>query len=86
MNRYFLLIATMQLWPAIAPVNPWSTWGPLIVIVVISAARELNDDVKRGKADDAYNAVLKELRKYATKKFKGSLQSDGVSAANSAAF
>ena len=37
-------------------------------------------------ADDAYNAVLKELRKYATKKFKGSLQSDGVSAANSAAF
>lgn len=37
-------------------------------------------------ADDAYKACINELRKYSTKKFKGSLQSDGVSAANSAAF
>lgn len=37
-------------------------------------------------ADDAYMACLKELRKYATRKGKGSLMSDGVSAANSAAF
>ena len=37
-------------------------------------------------ADDAYYAALKELRKYATRKGKGSLMSDGVSAANSAAF
>jgi len=37
-------------------------------------------------ADDAYKVVLSELRKYATKPGKGSLMSDGVSAANSAAF
>ena len=37
-------------------------------------------------ADDAYTALLRELRKYATAKGKGSLMSDGVSAANSAAF
>lgn len=37
-------------------------------------------------ADDAYLAALKQLRKYSTRKGKGSLQSDGVSAANSAAF
>jgi hypothetical protein len=39
-------------------------------------------------ADDAYYAVIKELRKYATiyGGKKGALNSDGVSAANSAAF
>ena len=37
-------------------------------------------------ADDSYTAVLRELRKCATRKGKGSLMSDGVSAANSAAF
>jgi len=37
-------------------------------------------------ADDAYKLCLRELRKYATAKGKGALQSDGVSAANMAAF
>ena len=37
-------------------------------------------------ADGAYYAAITELRKYATRKGKGSLMSDGVSAANSAAF
>ena len=37
-------------------------------------------------ADGAYEAGINQLRKYATKKGKGSLMSDGVSAANSAAF
>jgi hypothetical protein len=37
-------------------------------------------------ADDAYTATIKELRKYATRKGKGALISDGVSAANTAAF
>ena len=37
-------------------------------------------------ADDAYKALIRELRKYSTRKGKGSLMSDGVSAANSAAF
>ena len=38
------------------------------------------------RADDAYKTVLNTLRSKATKAYKGSLQSDGVSAANSAAF
>ena len=36
--------------------------------------------------EDAYKACIGELRRVATKKGKGSLMSDGVSAANSAAF
>ena len=37
-------------------------------------------------ADSAYESALKYLRKYATRKGKGVMMSDGVSAANSAAF
>jgi len=38
------------------------------------------------RADDAYKTALSVLRGKSTKSAKGSLQSDGVSAANSAAF
>ena len=37
-------------------------------------------------ADSAYDSAIDTLRKFATRKGKGSLMSDGVSAANSAAF
>mmetsp|Transcript_26760 Transcript_26760/g.66189 ORF Transcript_26760/g.66189 Transcript_26760/m.66189 type:complete len:199 (+) Transcript_26760:16-612(+) len=37
-------------------------------------------------AEDAYKAVIRELRKASSSKGKGALMSDGVSAANSAAF
>lgn len=39
MNRYFLLIACLQLVRSITPVHPASTWGPLIFIFAISGAR-----------------------------------------------
>ena len=41
---------------------------------------------KGAAIESSYTAVLNVVRKYATKAFKGSLISDGVSAANSAAF
>ena len=41
---------------------------------------------KGASIESSYTAVLNVVRKYATKAFKGSLISDGVSAANSAAF
>jgi hypothetical protein len=37
-------------------------------------------------ADSSYDSALKQVRKYATRKGKGALMSDGVSAANGAAF
>ena len=37
-------------------------------------------------ADSAYDTALKKVRFYATRKGKGALMSDGVSAASSAAF
>ncbi|SPQ94422.1 unnamed protein product (mitochondrion) [Plasmodiophora brassicae] len=54
-NRYFLLIACLQLVSAITPVNPVTTWAPLIVIFGLSAAKEALDDFGRAKQDKIAN-------------------------------
>lgn len=56
MNRYFLIIACLQLWPEITPVNPLTTWAPLVVIFGITAAKELVDDLGRAKEDREANS------------------------------
>ena len=55
MNRYFLLIATLQLWSTISPVNPATTWGPLAVIFAVTAVKELFDDMGRRRRDEIAN-------------------------------
>ncbi|KAK1306357.1 Phospholipid-transporting ATPase 2 [Acorus calamus] len=55
MNQYFLLIACLQLWSLITPVNPASTWGPLIFIFSISATKEAWDDYNRYLSDKQAN-------------------------------
>ena len=55
MNLYFLMIAFLQLWPAITPVNPITTWAPLLAVTAISAVREAVDDARRARADAAAN-------------------------------
>eukprot|EP00002_Diphylleia_rotans_P025424 TRINITY_DN5023_c0_g1_i2.p1 TRINITY_DN5023_c0_g1~~TRINITY_DN5023_c0_g1_i2.p1 ORF type:complete len:1147 (-),score=229.78 TRINITY_DN5023_c0_g1_i2:131-3571(-) len=55
MNIYFLLIASLQLWNEVTPVNPISTWGPLIFIFLLSALKEGLDDYKRHKRDQVAN-------------------------------
>lgn len=59
MNQYFLLIACLQLWSLITPVNPASTWGPLIFIFAVSATKEAWDDYNRFLSDK--NANEKEV-------------------------
>lgn len=56
MNQYFLIIACLQLWAAITPVNPLTTWAPLIVIFTITAVKELMDDLGRRREDAAANS------------------------------
>ncbi|KAL9259261.1 Phospholipid-transporting ATPase 2-like protein, partial [Drosera capensis] len=51
MNQYFLLIVCLQLWPLITPVNPASTWGPLISIFAVSAMKEAWDEYNRYLSD-----------------------------------
>ncbi|XP_061368191.1 phospholipid-transporting ATPase 2 isoform X2 [Gastrolobium bilobum] len=55
MNQYFLLIACLQLWSLITPVNPASTWGPLIFIFAVSASKEAWDDYNRYLSDKKAN-------------------------------
>ncbi|KAL6524039.1 Alanine aminotransferase 2 [Orobanche minor] len=55
MNQYFLLIACLQLWSLITPVNPASTWGPLIFIFAVSATKEAWDDYNRYLSDKIAN-------------------------------
>jgi phospholipid-translocating ATPase len=57
-NRYFLLIALLQLNPQITPVNPLTTWAPLAVIFMITAVKEGLDDWGRRAQDKLANARL----------------------------
>ena len=57
MNAYFVLIAVLQLWAAITPVNPITTWLPLAAIFGLSAIKEGVDDYHRHKADRRFNSV-----------------------------
>ena len=54
-NVYFLFIAVLQLFPEITPVSPITTWAPLIVVMSITALKDLIDDLARCRADRAYN-------------------------------
>ncbi|XP_052879031.1 phospholipid-transporting ATPase 2 isoform X2 [Gossypium arboreum] len=58
MNQYFLFIACLQLWSLITPVNPASTWGPLIFIFAVSASKEAWDDYNRYLSDKKANEKL----------------------------
>ena len=74
MNQYFLLIACLQLWPLITPVNPASTWGPLIFIFAVSATKEAWDDYNRYLSDKKANekevwVVMHGIRKLVWKLF-----------------
>ncbi|TVU13805.1 hypothetical protein EJB05_37233, partial [Eragrostis curvula] len=55
MNQYFLLIACLQLWSTITPVSPATTWGPLIIIFIVSASKEAWDDYNRYLSDKKAN-------------------------------
>ncbi|CAI0385422.1 unnamed protein product [Linum tenue] len=68
MNQYFLLIACLQLWSLITPVNPASTWGPLIFIFAVSASKEAWDDYNRFLSDKKANEKEVWIVKHGLKK------------------
>jgi hypothetical protein len=54
-NRYFTLIAVLQLDSYITPTHPATTWIPLLVIFLFTAVRELVDDRQRLAGDTVAN-------------------------------
>jgi phospholipid-translocating ATPase len=55
MNLYFIIIACLQLWRDVSPVNPLTTWGPIIVIFAIAFVREGVDDFNQHRQDAVMN-------------------------------
>jgi phospholipid-transporting ATPase len=54
-NLFFLFTAVLQQIPNISPTNQFTTIGPLIVVLLVSAAKELIEDYKRKTSDNSLN-------------------------------
>jgi phospholipid-translocating P-type ATPase (flippase) len=55
-NIYFLLIAIIQCFPAISPINPVSSIAPLIFVISLSMLREGFEDLARHRSDLELNS------------------------------
>lgn len=54
-NLFFLFTAVLQQIPNISPTNRYTTIGPLIIVLLVSAAKELIEDFKRKNSDKGLN-------------------------------
>lgn len=54
-NIFFLFTSVLQQIPNLSPTNQYTTIGPLIVVLLISAGKELVEDYRRKQADKALN-------------------------------
>ncbi|PKY01353.1 putative phospholipid-transporting ATPase [Aspergillus campestris IBT 28561] len=54
-NLFFLFTAVLQQIPNVSPTNRYTTIGPLIVVLLVSAIKELVEDYKRRSSDKSLN-------------------------------
>ncbi|CAH4036167.1 unnamed protein product [Pieris brassicae] len=54
-NCFFLLIALLQQIPDVSPTGRWTTLTPLVLILTVSALKEIVEDYKRHRADEETN-------------------------------
>ncbi|XP_076273311.1 ATPase phospholipid transporting 8A1 isoform X3 [Rhynchophorus ferrugineus] len=54
-NIFFLMIALLQQIPDVSPTGRYTTLVPLIFILLVSAVKEIIEDIKRHRADDETN-------------------------------
>ncbi|KAG8134840.1 hypothetical protein E2320_007922 [Naja naja] len=54
-NAFFLFIALLQQIPDVSPTGRYTTLVPLLFILVVAAVKEIIEDIKRQKADNAVN-------------------------------
>lgn len=62
LNRYFLLIAVLQLIPGLSPTSALATWLPLLFILTVAAVRDGFDDFQVWKRDRAFNLQFGSIR------------------------
>ena len=76
-NRYFTLIAVLQLDSYITPTHPATTWIPLLVIFLFTAVRELVDDRQRLFGDTQANQRTYHVASAASKPASGVPRGEG---------
>ncbi|KAI4585687.1 hypothetical protein MJG53_005921 [Ovis ammon polii x Ovis aries] len=54
-NSFFLFIALLQQIPDVSPTGRYTTLVPLLFILAVAAIKEIIEDIKRHKADNAVN-------------------------------
>jgi phospholipid-transporting ATPase len=54
-NLFFLLIGALQQIPGVSPTGQYTTAIPLLMILCLSALKEIFEDIKRRRADDSTN-------------------------------
>ncbi|ODA78810.1 hypothetical protein RJ55_06194 [Drechmeria coniospora] len=54
-NIFFLFTAALQQIPGLSPTNRYTTIAPLLIVLLISAGKELVEDYRRRQADNALN-------------------------------
>ena len=54
-NLFFLFTAALQQIPNISPTNRYTTIGPLVIVLLVSAIKELVEDYKRKSSDKGLN-------------------------------
>ena len=62
-NVFFLVISILQQVPNVSPTGQWTTLGPLMFILSISALREIAEDYRRQRDDDQTNNKLTKVVK-----------------------
>ncbi|KZV75965.1 aminophospholipid-transporting P-type ATPase [Peniophora sp. CONT] len=55
-NLFFLFTACIQQIPGVSPTNKWTTIAPLAVVLLASAFKEVQEDLKRHASDSELNA------------------------------
>ncbi len=73
-NLFFLFTACIQQIPGVSPTNQWTTIAPLSAVILASAIKEFQEDLKRHQSDSELNArqtkVLREDGTFEIRKWK----------------
>lgn len=56
-NVFFLFTAALQQIPGLSPTNRYTTIAPLLIVLLISAGKELVEDYRRRQADNSTNTA-----------------------------
>ena len=59
-NLYFLSVAVISLFPTVSPIQPYTTWTPLTLVIGLSLLRKAVEDYKRHVQDRVQNTSATE--------------------------